>query len=123
MPFSLDDDTLYLRGARAFSSSLGFTATGSIGRADNSLNVDTTIIPAYEINALLGKIPLLGELFTAEKGGGLIAVRAKITGTFDDPHVSMNPFSALTPGALRGVFGIGEDEQQVQQARAEMGAH
>ena len=111
VPFSLDNQALYLHGARAFSSSLGFTATGSIGLDDNRLNVDTTIIPAYEFNALLGEIPLLGHLFTAEKGGGLIAVRVKMTGTFDDPKVSMNPFSAITPGALRGIFGIGEDEK------------
>src|SRR5208283_3825488 len=75
VPFSLDNQDLYLRGARAVSSSLGFTATGSVGLDDNRLDVDTTIIPAYEINAMLGEIPLLGHLFTAEKGGGLIAVR------------------------------------------------
>ncbi len=111
VPFSLDSQTLYLHGARAFSSSLGFTATGGIGLSDDSLDVDTTIIPAYEFNSLLGKIPLLGHLFTAEKGGGLIAVRVKITGTFDDPKVAANPLSAITPGVLRGIFGIGEDEK------------
>ena len=109
VPFSLDGGMLELQGARAYSASLGFTATGRIGVDDGSLDVDTTVVPAYEINALLGKIPLLGHLFTAEKGGGLIAARVKITGTMDDPKVGLNPLSALTPGFLRGIFGIGGD--------------
>ncbi|GLR66220.1 hypothetical protein GCM10010909_09000 [Acidocella aquatica] len=109
VPFSLDGAVLNLQGARAYSASLGFTATGRIGLDDGSLDVDTTIIPAYEINALPGKIPLLGHLFTAEKGGGLIAARVKITGTMDDPNVGVNPLSALTPGFLRGIFGIGSE--------------
>ncbi len=106
-PFTLDPQTLHLKGARAFSSSLGFTASGSIALADGNAKIDATIIPLYAVNALLGKIPVIGELFTAEKGGGLFAVRAKITGPVTDPAVSINPLSALTPGVLRDVFGLG----------------
>jgi hypothetical protein len=109
VPFSLAGQTLTLRGARAFSASLGFTASGRIGLDDGSLDVDTTVIPAYEINALLGKLPVVGGLFTAEKGGGLIAARVKITGTMNAPQVGLNPLSALTPGFLRGIFGLGEE--------------
>ena len=49
----------------------------------------------------------MGKLFTAEKGGGLFAVRAKITGPLSNPKVSVNPLSALTPGVLRDIFGVG----------------
>ena len=107
VPFSIAGQTLTLQGARAFSASLGFTASGKIGLDDGSLDVDTTVIPAYEINALLGKIPVVGGLFTAEKGGGLIAARVKIAGTMNAPQVELNPLSALTPGFLRGIFGLG----------------
>lgn len=34
-------------------------------------------------------------------------MRAKITGPLADPQVKMNPLSALTPGVLRGLFGLG----------------
>jgi len=107
-PFSISGNTLTLTGARAFSASLGFTASGTVGLADGQTDLDTTIIPAYALNAFLGKIPVLGGLFSAEKGGGLIAVRAKITGQLTAPKVSVNPLSALTPGFLRDVFGVGE---------------
>jgi hypothetical protein len=107
-PFDLGPDELTLTGARAFSSSLGFTASGTIGLQDGMADLDTTIIPAYFLNAAPGKIPLIGKLFSAETGGGLFAMRAKITGPLSDPNVAVNPFSALTPGLLRDLFGLGE---------------
>jgi hypothetical protein len=106
-PFTLDNEHLHLKGARAFSASLGFTASGSIALKDGDAKIDATLIPLYAVNALLGKIPVIGHLFTAEKGGGLFAVRAKITGKLTNPNVSVNPLSALTPGVFRDVFGMG----------------
>jgi hypothetical protein len=106
-PFGLVGQTLTLKGARAFSSSLGFTASGTVDVETGQAKLSTTIIPAYAINALPGKIPVVGKLFSPEQGGGLFAVRARISGKLDDPKVSVNPLSALTPGALRDVFGGG----------------
>jgi hypothetical protein len=103
-PFGIANSVLTLTGARAFSASLGFTASGTIGLVDGTTDLDTTIVPAYALNAALGRIPLIGRLFSAEKGGGLIAVRAHITGQLTDPKVSINPLSALTPGFLRDLF-------------------
>jgi hypothetical protein len=107
-PFELGPEELTLSGARAFSSSLGFTASGTIRLKDGMADLDTTIIPAYFLNAAPGKIPLIGKLFSAETGGGLFAMRAKISGRLSDPDVAVNPLSALTPGVLRDVFGIGD---------------
>ncbi len=107
-PFAIRANVLTLTGARAFSASLGFTASGTIGLVDGQTDLATTIVPAYALNAFLGKIPVFGRLFSPEKGGGLIAVRAKITGQLMAPKVSVNPLSALTPGFLRDVFGVGQ---------------
>jgi hypothetical protein len=106
-PFSLDNDILTLDDARAYSASLGFTAAGTVRLDDDSLHLNATIIPAYALNVLPGKIPVLGPLFTAEKGGGLFAVNAHITGPLNNPNVAVNPLSALTPGIIRKLFGIG----------------
>jgi hypothetical protein len=106
-PFTLDGDTITLHDARAYSASLGFTASGTVGLGGAGLRLDATIIPAYALNALPGKIPVVGQLFTAQKGGGLFAVNAQITGPLDDPNVRVNPLSALTPGIVRKVFGVG----------------
>jgi hypothetical protein len=104
-PFSIAHHTLTLTEARAYSTSLGFTVAGTIALGTDDADLQTTIIPLYAFNALPGKIPLIGRLFRAEKGGGLISLRAKITGPLDDPKISVNPLSALTPGVLQGVFG------------------
>lgn len=108
IPFTLQDDLLQLHGARAFTSSLGFTATGSINLADDICDIEATVVPVYAVNALPGKIPLIGKLFAPEKGGGLLAMRAHIYGPFDHAEVSVNPLSAFTPGFLRSIFGLGE---------------
>jgi hypothetical protein len=65
-----------------------------------------TIVPAYFFNSMLGQLPLVGKLFSPEKGGGVFAARFGLNGNIDDPSVSINPISALTPGFLRGIFGV-----------------
>ncbi len=108
IPFSLQNSVLTLHGARAWSSSLGFTASGDFNLTDNTCDLEATIVPAYAVNSLPGKIPLLGRLFAPEKGGGLLAMRAHITGPINNVDVRINPLSALTPGFLRSIFGLGD---------------
>lgn len=108
IPFTLNQTLLTLHGADSYSEALGFTADGTINISHNTCDLETTIIPAYALNSFLGKIPLIGHLFTAEKGGGLFAMRAHVQGPLNDPDVSVNPLSVLTPGFLRGIFGLAE---------------
>ncbi len=105
-PFRLTKEELGLAEARAFSSSLGLTVKGRIDLANERLDLQGTIVPAYFFNSLLGNLPLIGRLFSPEEGGGLFAASYSIRGAVDDPEVSVNPLSALTPGFLRGLFGI-----------------
>lgn len=114
-PFSLTPDTLTLDQARAFSASLGLTAKGNFDRHRNRLQLEGTIVPAYIFNSLLGNLPILGRLFSPETGGGVFAATFRLQGPADDPQVSVNPLAALTPGFLRGLFGIGQAQPQAQQ--------
>jgi hypothetical protein len=109
IPFSLSPDALMLQDARAFSSSLGVTAKGRIDRRRDTLDLEGTIVPAYIFNTLLGRIPVFGRLFSPEEGGGLFAVSYRMRGPLNDPQTSINPLAALTPGFLRGIFGIGQE--------------
>jgi hypothetical protein len=97
---------LDLADARAFSPSLGLTTKGRVDLAGEQLDMQGTIVPAYFFNSLLGNIPLVGKLFSPERGGGLFAASYTLHGPLDDPDVFVNPLTALTPGFLRGVFGI-----------------
>lgn len=107
-PFTLTPEELTLSEARAFSASLGLTAKGTLHRRQQRLAMEGTIVPAYVFNSLLGNIPILGRLFSPETGGGLFAATFRLTGPIEDPQVSVNPLAALTPGFLRGLFGIGQ---------------
>jgi hypothetical protein len=105
-PFRLDDDGLRLNDARAFSPSLGLTAMGRIDLNAETADIEGTIVPAYFFNSLLGNIPVVGKLFSPERGGGVFAARYRIHGPLADPSVFVNPLSALTPGFLRELFRI-----------------
>ena len=107
VPFTLTPEVLTLADARAFSASLGVTAKGQVWREREQLELEGTIVPSYMFNSLLGHIPILGRLFSPEAGGGLIAATWRLQGPMADPAASVNPLAALTPGALRGLFGLG----------------
>jgi hypothetical protein len=109
-PFTLTRESLILDDARAYSMSLGLTAKGRINRLSQTIDMEGTIVPAYVFNSLLGRIPGLGRLFSPERGGGLFAATYRVRGPLADPAVSVNPLAALTPGFLRGIFGIGQTD-------------
>lgn len=108
-PFTLSREALVLDDARAFSASLGVTAKGRIDRLRQTIDMEGTIVPAYVFNSLLGRLPIFGRLFSPERGGGLFAATYRMRGPIADPSVSVNPLAALTPGFLRGIFGLGQD--------------
>jgi len=106
MPFTLNQSVLQIGETRAFSSSLGLTVQGWVDLGRNTLDLRGTIVPAYAVNAALGTLPLVGRLFSPEKGGGLVAVSYGVSGKSSDPSVRVNPLSALTPGFMRRLFSI-----------------
>jgi hypothetical protein len=112
-PFALTREALILQDARAFSASLGLTAKGRILRRERMVDIEGTVVPAYFFNQLLGNIPILGRLFSPERGGGVFAATYRMRGPTRDPAVSVNPLAALTPGFLRGVFGLAEGGRPV----------
>ena len=103
-PFRYADGVLDLTNARLVSASLGATAGGRVDFGRQTVDVTGTIVPAYVVNSLPGRIPLIGRLFTSEKNGGLFAAGFAVRGALDDPSVTINPFTLLAPGALRGLF-------------------
>ncbi len=105
-PFRYAGDVLELRNARAFSSSLGVTVRGRLDTARRIADFEGTIVPAYIINTALGRLPLVGRLFSPEQGGGLLSVTYSVRGKLDDPTIVVNPLSVLTPGILRRLFDI-----------------
>jgi hypothetical protein len=105
VPFTLSPGTLALGEARAYSASLGVTATGRLDRRRETLDLSGTVVPGYLLNTLPGRLPIIGRLFSLEQGGGVVAVGWRARGPLAEPEITVNPLSALTPGFLRGLFG------------------
>ncbi|WP_157879164.1 AsmA-like C-terminal domain-containing protein [Pararhodospirillum photometricum] len=111
-PFVYKDPDLVLKDARAYGMALGLSARGTINLETDTLALEGTLAPAYAINRLVGQIPLVGQALVGGEGEGLIGVTYSVNGTLDDPRVGVNPLSALTPGFLRGIFGLFEGPAQ-----------
>jgi hypothetical protein len=103
-PFTLESRKLTLTDARAYSASLGLTAHGTVDLPQNAFNIQGTIVPAYFFNSLLGHIPLIGKLFSPEKGGGIFAADFQLVGPINNPAVHVNALSMVAPGFLRDLF-------------------
>ena len=106
VPFCLCQNQLRLGPSRASSASLGITAQGSLDLDRKALAITGTVVPAYVVNAALGRLPLIGRLFSSERDGGLIAADFTLAGPMSSPAVNVNPLSLLTPGILRRLFGL-----------------
>ena len=104
VPFTVLGDDIAIRDARLYGPALGMTADGDVDLDLRALDFDGTIVPAYTANSFLADIPLLGDLFVREKGGGLFALTYTVDGPFEKTQIAVNPLSALTPGFLRRIF-------------------
>ncbi len=104
VPFHTRGGKLHIDNARAWGAALGITATGSIERGHDGVNLNGTIVPAYTINRILGAIPLIGSIIVGREGEGIIGITYSVSGNTDNPQVSVNPLSAIAPGFLRRIF-------------------
>jgi len=107
IPFTMRSGVIEITDARAAGTSLGFTASGTVYTHADVVDLQGTVVPAYALNSALGRIPIIGNIFTGgEKGSGLFAANFRMTGPQEDPKVDVNPLSALAPGFLRRLFGV-----------------
>lgn len=116
LPFEIRDELVTFADARAVGSELGITGSGKVDLGNDLLEIEGTLVPAYTINSLVGKIPVIGEILTGAKGGGLFAASYKVTGPVDKPDISVNALSTLAPGFLRKLLGQGRtpDESEIE---------
>ena len=110
MPFSLEENILTIRDARTSGFTVGVNAEGTVDLESDQVDISGTIVPAYTFNTLIDVIPVLGELLTGGEGEGLFAATYRVSGTTDEPDISVNPLSVLAPGFLRELFSSDEEK-------------
>ena len=102
--FAKKNSIINIEEAKFQGFSLGGNFKGVTELDKQKINLEGIIVPAYAINALLNKIPLIGQVITGIEGDGLIGVNFKATGTYDELDYNVNPLSILTPGIIRSIF-------------------
>ena len=104
IPFAMKSKRLTISNARAVGSQIGISAEGAIDLEGDGTRLEGTVVPAYTLNRLLGRIPILGGILTGGEGGGVFAVDYSLSGPLDKPNIQVNPLSALAPGILRNLL-------------------
>lgn len=104
VPFKSKKGVINIRQAHASGPAIGFSADGFVDRPKNEIGLRGTIAPLYGINSVLGAIPLLGDVLTSREGEGILGTTYSVSGNADEPEISVNPLSMLTPGILRRIF-------------------
>ena len=104
VPFKSKKGVINIREAHASGPAIGFSADGFIDRPKNEIGLRGTLAPLYGLNSVLGAIPVLGNVLTSREGEGILGTTYSASGNADEPEISVNPLSMLTPGILRRIF-------------------
>ena len=107
LPFRITGHRIHVEEARVAGPAIGLTMQGQIDRVSDVLDLEGTLVPAYTINSVLGKVPLLGPLLIGREGEGIFGFTYAVKGNTENPSVIVNPLSAIAPGFLRRLFEFG----------------
>lgn len=102
--FRRSGDMLTVTEGTLAGPTIGGTVSGNVDLATRSLDMTGTFVPAFAINNLFAKIPILGFALGGGADEGLIGVTYRLTGSLADPVLTVNPASAMAPGIFRKIF-------------------
>jgi hypothetical protein len=102
--FTYGGGKIAVKDMRATGSAIGINASGAIDYDGGTLDVSGTLAPAYAVNSALSNVPVLGKLLLGGEGQGLFGANFRVAGPLASPSISVNPLSAIAPGALRNLF-------------------
>ena len=94
--FILTPKAVEITQGSAVGASLGISFAGLYLNGSGQIDLQGVISPIYLLNGV-------GQILT-RKGEGLFGFNYRVTGTTEDPNVSVNPLSVLTPGMFRELF-------------------
>ena len=103
--FERSPGALEIRDAVIYNPNMGLTTEGRINFARNEIDVSGTFVPAYSVNTILSKIPLVGLLLGGGQNEGVFGVTYRVHGPLGGPQLTINPLSAIAPGILRKIIG------------------
>ena len=96
--FSDDQKVKRINEIYAVGPSISILMEGYIERDTKLTSLRGTMVPAKELNKLISKIPVLGEILIGkEVGEGIFGVSFKMKGLPGEIKTTVNPIKTLTP--------------------------
>src|SRR6185437_9974262 len=101
-----------IRDGVVWGPAIGATVDGSIDYFRDEVRLRGTFVPAYGLNNLFSRVPVVGMFLGGGANEGLLGVTYQVAGSPQSPVLQVNPMSAVAPGFLRKIFefrGSGDD--------------
>jgi hypothetical protein len=103
--FERSPGKLTIQDGVIYNPSVGLTTQGVIDFEHNQIDVSGSFVPAYTVNTMLTKIPLVGVLLSGGENDGVFGLSYRVHGSMSSPTLTVNPLSAIAPGILRRILG------------------
>jgi hypothetical protein len=104
--FTRSPGALEIKDAVIYNPTMGLTTSGNIDFARDAIDVSGTFVPAYSLNTILTKIPVVGLLLGGGQNEGVFGLTYRVQGPLSHPEVTVNPLSAIAPGILRKILSL-----------------
>ena len=102
--FTRTTGKISIRDAAIWGPVAGVTVEGNIDFTAERISMRGTYVPAYGLNNLFSKLPIIGAILGGGPNEGLLGVTFEVTGPMSGPTLRINPLSAVAPGFLRKMF-------------------
>ncbi len=104
--YKLENDKFKIVDSLLKGSELGIQFDSVIGMNDDYFLMNGSIIPAYTINTLITKFPIVGDIVTAgSPEDGLIGAKFKVEKVDGEYEVFYNPISVFVPNIIKNFLG------------------
>lgn len=102
--FTRSAGKLTIRDGVVWGPAVGATLDGELDYVRDQVRMRGTFVPAYALNNILARIPIVGFFLGGNENEGLLGVTFEVAGSPSAPTLRVNPISAVAPGFLRKIF-------------------
>jgi AsmA-like C-terminal region/Protein of unknown function len=104
--FTKGPGRLVIKDGVVRGNAIGATLEGQIDYARDNVHMHGTFVPAYGLNNIFGRPPVLGFFLGGGEKEGLIGITYEVVGSPHAPTLRVNPMSMLMPGFTRKIFDV-----------------
>ncbi|WP_188608477.1 AsmA-like C-terminal region-containing protein [Chelatococcus reniformis] len=107
-----------LRDGIIWGPQVGIKLDGTVDFGRDRADLTGTFIPAYALNNVFSRIPLVGPILGGGSNEGVFAVSFRITGPASGPTLTVNPLTAVAPGIFRKFLEVFTPDGSIRQQLA-----